>query len=161
MPSPSKPISAEKALARLEALCARSEQCEGELLGKMRRWGLASEDASRVLASLKSRRFVDNSRYASAFVRDKYRFSRWGRRKIAYVLSGKGVSRADVESAMDEIDVAEYRSILAGLVKARAAVMGEEAYTYDGRTRLFRMAASRGYESDEIAAVLKNFASKS
>ena len=155
MPSPSKPPSAEKELQRLEALCARSEQCESEILGKLRRRGLCASDAARVLESLKSRRFVDNARYASAFVRDKYRFMRWGRRKIAYALSAKGVSQADIEAAMDE-----YRTILAGLISARARVMGDEAYTYEGRTRLFRMAASRGYEADEIAAMVKKFTSK-
>ncbi len=160
MPSPSKPPSAEKELQRLEALCARSEQCESEILGKLRRRGLCASDAARVLESLKSRRFVDNARYASAFVRDKYRFMRWGRRKIAYALSAKGVSQADIEAAMDEIDADEYRTILAGLISARARVMGDEAYTYEGRTRLFRMAASRGYEADEIAAMVKKFTPK-
>lgn len=155
LPGNKAPISVEKALLRLETQCAASEQCEREALDKMRRWGLSGADAMRVLESLKSRKFIDNERYTRAFVRDKYRFQRWGRRKIAYALSMKGIGRQQIEAAMEGIDEEEYEEILRGLLQARARAMGEESQTYEGRTKLFRMAASRGYEPSLVADLLR------
>lgn len=155
LPGNNRQLSPEKALLRLETRCARSEVCEREALDKMRGWGLSSQESAEVLESLKRRKFIDNARYASAFVRDKYRFQRWGRRKIAYALALKGISKPVIASAMEEIDPEEYTRILEGLIRARARVLGEEAATYEGRTKLFRMAASRGYESGAISAVIR------
>ncbi|MDE6276818.1 MAG: RecX family transcriptional regulator [Muribaculaceae bacterium] len=155
LPSDRKPITPEKALLRLEERCARSEMCEHEALERMARWGLPASDAIQVLRSLTSRKFIDNERFAAAFVRDKYRFQRWGRRKIAYALALKKIPRSIIGPAMEQIDDSEYREILSALIAARARTLGEGARTYEGRTKLFRMAASRGYESDLIAAELK------
>ena len=39
-----QPLSREKALAKLAALCARAEYCTGDMEDKMRRWGLSGDD---------------------------------------------------------------------------------------------------------------------
>ncbi len=157
LPADKKAISPEKALLRLETQCARSEMCTHEALTKMARWGLNANDAAAILKSLKSRKFIDDARFARSFVRDKYRFQRWGRRKIAYALALKHIPRLLIEEAMGEIDEREYGEILAALIASRARALGEEAHTYEGRTRLFRTAASRGYESSLIAPLLSKY----
>ena len=70
------------ALRRLETLCARSEHSEGELLEKMRRWGLSDEEQARIMEKLVKTRFVDDERFTEAFIHDKIVFNGWGRRKI-------------------------------------------------------------------------------
>ncbi len=40
--------------------------------------GLTASAASEVLRLLEEGRYVDDSRYARAFVRDKFMFARWG-----------------------------------------------------------------------------------
>ena len=70
------------ALRRLETLCARSEHSEGELLDKMRRWGLSDEEQARIMEKLVKTRFVDDERFTEAFIHDKIVFNGWGRRKI-------------------------------------------------------------------------------
>ena len=152
-----KAISPEKAMLRLETQCARSEMCTHEAMAKMARWGLATSEATAILDSLKARKFIDDARFARAYVRDKYRFQRWGRRKIAYALALKHIARTLIQDAFEEIDEDEYREILAGLIASRARGMGDDARTYEGRTRLFRAAASRGYETELIAAELKKY----
>ena len=52
-----KQISAENALMRLEALCARSEHCEWELREKLRGWNVAVSEVDGILASLAKHRF--------------------------------------------------------------------------------------------------------
>ena len=69
-----KKVSPEQALVRLEELCVRAERCEAELRRKLMQWAIVPADADSIIASLRARRFLDETRFAAAFVRDKYRF---------------------------------------------------------------------------------------
>jgi len=148
------PVPTGKALERLENLCARSEQCEYEVRQKLARWQVSADDADKIVDSLIERRFVDNERYAASFVRDKYRFSRWGRIKIAMALRQKRIDRHTIEQALDEIDEDEYTDILRHLIKAKAASIAEPD-TYEGRTKLYSSGESRGFEPVLVARILR------
>ena len=153
-----KPISPQNALSRLEDLCARSEQCSGEARKKLSGWGIAPTDAERIISALVERRFIDDSRFCRAFVRDKLYFARWGRRKILLSLAQKKISRGLASEAVDAIDPDDYLDILKKIVLAKAGTI-KDADTYDGRTRLFRFALSRGFEPDLVAGVIRGLAS--
>ena len=71
----------EQALAALMRLCARAEKSQEDARRLMRGWGLAERDAEGVLAKLVRDRFIDDARYAGAFVREKLRLSGWGEYK--------------------------------------------------------------------------------
>lgn len=149
-----KVITVSEATARLEALCAVSEQCSYEVTQKMLRWGIAAADRYRVLDSLVERRFVDDARYASAYARSKFRFSRWGRRKIRVGLMAKRIPRhlidgAVAEAAPDDEYVATLRKLL--LAKARSV---EEPLSRDGVAKLCRFAMQRGFEWEYISKVI-------
>ena len=61
-----------------------------------------------------------------------------------------------LQHPLGEIAPQAYEEALTGVLQAKARMLGDEALTtYDGRTRLFRHAASRGYETDAIARVLR------
>lgn len=150
------PPTPDKAYERLADACARAEYCTHELREKMRRMGLAATDAEAVLRRLREGRYVDDARFARAFVRQKAEYARWGRRKIAYALALKRIDRATIADALADIDDEKYASTLHTLLAAKARANGPDALTtYDGRTRLFRFAASRGFESDAIAAAIR------
>lgn len=138
---------------RLEALCARSEQCEGEIRRKLRLWQIGEEDADTIVRSLRRRRFVDDSRYAGAFVRDKYRFARWGRCKIELALRQKRVDADIIAEALEEIDEDEYTEVLRQLIVLKSRLLGS-ADTYDARSRLFRFAVLRGFESTIVSKII-------
>lgn len=138
---------------RLEALCARSEQCEGEIRRKLHLWQIGEEDADTIVRSLRRRRFVDDSRYAGAFVRDKYRFARWGRRKIELALRQKRVDADIIAEALDEIDEDEYTEVLRQLIVLKSKSLGDMD-AYEARTRLFRFAVSRGFETTIVSSII-------
>lgn len=150
-----QPLTPAAAMERLETLCARSEQCEYDLARKLRGWGLAPGVARQIIEELRSRRYVDDSRFARAWCRDRYRFQRWGRLKIRQSLTARHISTDVISSALAEIDEAEYIDALTAVVKAKARQLGDEADTYEGRTKLLRHAASRGYEPALIIDVIK------
>ena len=61
----------EMALQRLSALCASAEHCEYEMTEKMRKWEVEESDCERIMEYLRKAKFVDDERYARAFVKDK------------------------------------------------------------------------------------------
>ena len=65
----------EQALAALMRLCARAERSEEDARRLMTRWGIAPADRERVLERLRRDRFIDDARYAEAFVREKINLS--------------------------------------------------------------------------------------
>lgn len=153
-PKRKKTMTPQDALMRLEALCAQSEQCTYDLRQKLCRWGITSTDSEKIIATLIKTRFVDDARFAVAYCRDKYRFNRWGRLKIVYGLRAKQIQSSDITSALETIDAEEYAEILVSVVKSKASTI-KDVDTYEGRTRLFRSVASRGYEPSLIAQIIK------
>ena len=153
-----KIVTPEKALIRLEELCVKAERCESEARTKLRTWKISADDTEDIINSLIRRRFIDDARYASAFVRDRYRFARWGRRRIVLELRRKRIASEHIEEALDEIVEDEYIDILEHLIKAKSARM-ERPLNYDDRAALYRFAAGRGYEPDLISRILKKVAS--
>lgn len=145
-----KPISPEAARLRMADLCARGEHCEYEIAEKLRKLGQSSSDIKAILEFLEEGRFIDNARFASAFARDKVRFSGWGRRKIRMALAMKRISSADISEALESIDPRDYSEALsrAALSKSRSLDLED----YDDRNRLFAALARRGFEPDMISA---------
>lgn len=150
-----KPLSAKEALVRLETLCARSEQSTGEAREKLRRWGIAPDDADKIVSSLVDSRYIDDGRFARAFVRDKIRFSKWGRVKVAQKLREKRVEADLISSALANFDADEYASILAEVLDARMRRNPELITTYEGRTALYRFLLTRGFEPALAAAAIR------
>lgn len=153
-----EPMEPAVAQTKLEELCAASERCSWELREKLHRWGIRGSEASAIIDRLIADRFVDDERFARAFVIDKYRFSRWGRIKIRAALYAKRVPSWMIDEAMDEVDDEEYADNLLQLLRVKRKALREEAETYEGRTKIFRYGASRGYELPLIASIIKSAA---
>lgn len=115
----------------------------------MKRWGVADDAARKVLARLQSERFIDDSRYAEAFVRDKLNLSGWGAFKIKSALRAKGVSKEIVEEVvspmLEQTDMAER---LEEIMRRRMRTL-KYSSAYEAKTKLIRFAAGRGYDLDE------------
>ena len=138
---------------RMAWLCSRREYCSSAVLQKIRQKGLDGKDAAAVLEHLVRERYVDDARYARAFVRDKALLAGWGPRKISFALSAKGISKEVVEEALGEVrpedSGARMRQVLAAKWKS---VSGKTLY--DRRTKLLRFALSRGYQYDDVMRFL-------
>ncbi|MFR6633809.1 MAG: regulatory protein RecX [Alistipes onderdonkii] len=57
-----------------------------------------------MLAKLVRDRFIDDARYAGAFVREKLRLSGWGGYKIRTALQRKRIDRALIDATLAEAD---------------------------------------------------------
>lgn len=148
-----KNITPDNALYRAAALCLRSEQAEADIRKKLSTWGIANCDAERIIARLIDEKYLDENRYAHAFVRDKFRFGGWGRIKIAYAMRQKHISAESIEDALTEINEEDYIASLRQSLKSKLrSLSGKE--TIQQRASLFRFAASRGFEPSIISKAI-------
>ncbi len=142
-------------LHKAAALCSKSEHCENDIYEKLLSYGSSEAEAAKIVQYLVAEKYISNERYAVAFVRDKFRFSKWGRIKIAYALRQKKIESALIQTALQEIDDDEYLCALRELLqdKKRHTKAKDK---YDMQAKLFRFAASRGFESEAIQNALRN-----
>lgn len=148
-----KILTKEEALSAMAGLCARSEQCESDIYKKLRAKGLSNSDTSEIIERLKEMRFVDNSRYASAFARDKVRFSSWGKMKIRMALVAKRIPSELIDDALESIDPEDYAE--AARRSAASKISSLDINQHDDRIRFFRYMMSRGFESDIVNREIK------
>jgi regulatory protein len=135
-------------------ICSRSEHCTSEIQEKLKLWGLSAEDAELVLAKLFEEKYLDDERFARAYVKDKFRFNHWGKQKIAFMLRSKNISSEIMELAFKEIEDEGYSEELRKLLTDKEKSIKAKDQ-YDKRNKLMRFAMGRGFESGQIYAVLK------
>ncbi|MFR9619806.1 MAG: regulatory protein RecX [Rikenellaceae bacterium] len=153
-----RPKSAEQALTSLMALCARAERSSGDARRLMSRWGVAKEEQEGVLARLIKERFIDDQRYATAFVREKTNLNGWGRYKIRAELQRKGVAATIIDEELSHIDRDEMSERLDTLLAKRARSVKYNS-KYHLRDKLIRYGASLGYDFATVSeAVQKRIA---
>ena len=142
-------ITETEALSRVAAYCSTAEHCRAEITEKLQRWSIPYDAIDRILARLEQEKYIDEERYCRAFVRDKYRFDKWGKVKIGQALQLKKIPQSVYFPFLNEIDEQEYLSILSGLLAAkRKSVRAENEY--ERNNKLVRFALSRGFEMKDI-----------
>ena len=149
-----KEISENEARFKAEAYCSMAERCRAEVMDKLYQWGVPSVWMDGILTHLEKEGYIDQLRYAKAFVRDKYRFNQWGRVKISQSLRQKHFPSVDILVAMEEIDEEEYLLVLERLLERKLSGVKAKS-TFERTGKLVRFALSRGYEMDEILCCLK------
>ena len=146
------PITQKEALAKCAALCARCEHAAADLRLKMAQWGLPKSDIDTVIDQLIDNNYLNDSRFAHAFVRDKFRFSGWGKIKIAHHLRQKGISSSIIAEALQEISDDDYRATLTHIIEQKSR--GKDLSDPAQKASVLRFAASRGFEPHLILDIL-------
>lgn len=144
-----KAMTAQQAFAKLAALCARSEHCQQEMVEKMRQWGVSAEEQAEVMQRLISEHYVDDARFVRAFVTDKVRYNKWGRRKVEQALWAKRIDKDIATEALDAVSDEEYLSVLRPLLKLKRKSTKAQS-EYEMTMKLIKYALSRGFTMDII-----------
>ena len=148
-----KETTEQEAYLQLAALCAQAEHCQQEMRDKMRRWEMAPEAQERVIARLVKERYIDDERYARAFVKDKVRYNKWGRRKVQQGLWMKHIDDDIQQRVLDEVDDEEYLAVLKPLLAQKRKSIKAES-EYELTHKLVRFALGRGFTYDIIRQCL-------
>lgn len=139
----------EQALASLMRLCARAEKSAEDARRLMRGWEITPADAEQILTRLLRDRFIDDSRYAEAFVREKLRLSGWGEYKIRAALQRKRIAREVIDAALSQADRPGMADRLRQQLQRKARIT---KYTtqYELKTKLIRYGLSLGHDYEAV-----------
>ena len=144
----------QEAYLTLASLCANAEHCQWEMREKMRRWELSEEAQTRILNRLVSERYIDDVRFARAFVKDKVKYNKWGRRKVEQALWQKHIDEDIRQQVLDEIADEDYVLVLRPMLQQkRKSIKANSDYELNGK--LIRFAVSRGFTMDIIKQCIR------
>ncbi len=146
--------SPQQALVALQRLAARSEKSSGDAMRLMQRWGVQESERRGVLERLIKERYIDDSRYAEAYVREKSNLSGWGARKIAMQLRSKGIDPQIINDALQQLDDDEQRQRLECKLQRKLKSI-KAVNDYELRGKLLRYALSLGYEYEVAHEVVQ------
>jgi regulatory protein len=143
----------KSALSKTMALCSRREYCIDDIRTKLSAWKIRDSDSDKIIAALIKENFINEKRYAEAFVKDKFRYNKWGKVKIRTNLRLKNIPGEVISSALGSIGQELYKKTLEELLSNhRRSVKAKNQYELKGK--LLRYGLSKGYESDLLYEIL-------
>jgi regulatory protein len=143
------------ALTRAKNWCAFQEQCVWDINQRLIKLELSHSEINLVIEQLIKEGFLNEQRYADAYVSGKFRISKWGRIKIASGLRMKQIPEKMIASALNSIDLETYRDCLVKLLKKKEYEL-RKLPADKSRLKLTRFALQKGYESDLVYQVINS-----
>lgn len=144
----------EKALEKAKWYCSFQERCKQHVINRLIAWKVEKKYFDSIIEKLEDDDFLNEERFAEAYVRGKFSQKRWGKIKITAQLYQLGVAKKFIDKALqNEINEEEYKKALHYLAEKKEAQLISETAT-ERKTKLFRYLASKGYETDLIQEVI-------
>ena len=141
---------------KLRQYCAYQERSHTEVVQKLWELGVMRSEHDAIVASLIEDDYLNEERFAKAFVGGKFRMKDWGRKKIYYGLKEKGIGDYLIKIAMKEIDEDIYRKTLADLAQKKFDSLKDEQYLLR-KKKTTDFLLQKGYEPELISAVINSF----
>ena len=152
---PAKPLTPDQVLDKMAKYCAYQERCVKEVRDKLKTFDIAEEDKTKILDYLLDNRFVNDERYANAFVRGKVNQSGWGINKIRFHLIQKGINKDIIDEALGQTDEEVYRQRLIEILKTKAKTI-KAASDFEKKRKLAAYAMQKGFEGSLVWETLKD-----
>jgi regulatory protein len=150
-----KTYTVDEALKLLENYCVYQERCHKDVEQKLFELKLIPEAKEKILLHLMKHNFLNEERFAKAFVRGKFLNNNWGKQKIINELKFKNLSTYTINSGLKEIDEYQYKEKLQNLAQKKLVLL-KEPNKYKKRTKLAQYLIAKGYESNLVYDVCNN-----
>lgn len=144
-----KTYTVEEATKKLEHYCAYQERCHKEVIQKLEGMHMIPEAIDLIVVHLIKHNFLNEERYAKAFVCGKLRIKFWGRSRLTFELKKKNISKFNINLAINNIDEDEYLAIFNALAEKKTDAI-KETNVYKKRKKLIDYLLYRGWESHLI-----------
>ena len=141
---------------KLERYCALQDRCVQEVRNKMRQLDCPVEWEEEIKNDLIENNYLDENRFAKAFVRGHFRLKGWGKLKINSALLQKGISIENINSAFNtEIGEEEYFDKLIQIAQKKITQTSGKELSPDSLSSLIRYLQQQGYELEIIFSAIK------
>ena len=153
----SKPLSSDQLLDKMAKYCAYQERCVKDVTDKLKTFEISEKERKDILTYLIDNRFVNNERFAKAFVHGKINQSGWGLNKIRFHLMQKGIEKGLIDKALQAFDEEIYRQRLLEVLMTKAKTV-KAANDFEKKRKLAAYAMQKGFEGNLVWEVLKDLA---
>jgi regulatory protein len=147
-----KTYTYDEALLRMMKYCAYQERCHLEVEQKLNEMRMIPIAKEKIILQLMQDNFLNEERFAKAFVRGKFLIKKWGRKKIEQHLQLKQISSFNKKTAFQEIDQEQYYKHLKEWAIKKSKQLGKLSYA--NQQKLYAFLYSKGYESELISEVI-------
>jgi regulatory protein len=134
---------------KMAHLCSRSEQCTPDIVKRIRELGGSSQMTEAILDKLAKENYLNDGRYVSLYVREKFTVNKWGRIKMHYYLKMKGLKEELIQSGFKEINEDDYVALLVKTMKEKARTI-RSTEKYEKMGQIIRFTQGRGFEPELI-----------
>lgn len=141
------------ALGKAQKFCSRQETCVSEVRKKLDQWNVNSAYHEKIISELIKEKFVDETRYAGLFIKEKFRLNQWGIIKIRHAMKLKKIPEYIVNDAIEKLPQDEYLRTLEKILKLKLRNL-KTRNKFEQKGKLYRYAASKGFENDKIMDVI-------
>jgi regulatory protein len=101
----------------------------------------------QIILHLLQHNFLNEERFAKAFVRGKFSIKKWGKLKILRELKFRNISPYNIKTALKEIDEETYLETLHKIADKKLILI-KEINPYKKRNKLSNYLISKGFESN-------------
>lgn len=151
-----KTYTVDEAQKKLENYCAYQERCHKEVRNKLRDMRMIPEAIDNIMVHLIQQNYLNEERFAKAYVRGKFRIKKWGKNRLLRELKFRQISKYSIDSAMKEIDLDDYYLTLDELVIKRIDQVNEKNI-YKKKKKVADYLLYRGWESHLIYEKLNEY----
>ncbi|MCZ6593571.1 MAG: regulatory protein RecX [Bacteroidetes bacterium] len=145
-----KTYSVKEAKSRLENYCAYQERCHKEVHQKLKEMHMIRDAIDLIIHHLLQHDYLNETRFAQAFARGKFRTKKWGKIRIIRELRLRDISKYNIDLAMKEIPDNDYITTFEELVEKRFRQLTSEKNLQKKRRKLADYLLYRGWESDLV-----------
>jgi len=140
---------------KVTSFCAYQERTHEEVRKKLDKLFVEEEDAEWIISQLIRDNFLNEERFAHSFAGGKFRIKKWGRKRILFELKQKLVGERNIQSALNQIDLIEYKTTLRKLAEKKLeAICSKEKTEVLQKKKLVTFLIQKGYEQELVWALV-------
>jgi regulatory protein len=157
-----------KIIMKLERFCAYQERSQKQVEDKGRKLGLSQAQINLAMVELIQSNFLNEERFAMAYVKGKVNIKGWGRNKLILGLKRAGLAQSLINKAL--LTVGEEKNEKALNIQLRKKLKslfknddtvdlileGEKKLDFETRSKVVRFLLGKGFEYDEINRALRD-----
>jgi len=150
-----KYYSVDQAKLLLERFCAYQERSPYEVEQKLLKLGLIREVMDQILMHLHQENFLNETRFAEAYVRGKFNQKKWGRNKISQGLFQHRVSSYNSKAALTQIKEEDYLITATQLAEKKQTNLSTKN-EFESKQKIIRYLVQRGFEQNISFEIVNN-----
>ena len=95
-------------LEKMRSYCMYQDRCVQEVIKKLTRLQVIAKTKSKIIDHLIEDDYLNEVRFAKSFIQGKLRIKKWGRIKLNYELSIRGIKKFIIDEEINKISKVDY-----------------------------------------------------